>query len=451
MARHLSKLPGKLTAIVTVTAALAAAVLAAPAGTARAAGVQPAVAKNSRGVTIVAGVHDTAVNDCDDGGDGTSVTSAQLALAGASVNDPAFPSGVTTLRVTMPWDVADPDIVSGTSAANQAVDIERLQVTQDCLNAWLKAVFAHGKQPEIDFRGDQYYAEASGQVLMPSLAQYTAAMTAFRSQYVDCGSSCANGGQVKIIAPWNEPDNQGQSKVGSIYDLLFPDGHTHLAGSSCPGSPTPSNCGAVMAAQMWVTDYQLMVQGSDGGTACSSCIVPAGDFSAGDGFLSVSSAACSNECPYVYLYNNSVVASGLRPDKWAVHPYTDTKDYQNGTADSPTRLSSFAARLQKYGYGTKTYIWLNEVSVCDTPGPGTCASYQTGQTGYVQSKSAAMSYLVNDLPLTVGASGPQVGRIDYYCYNGGEKACNNDWALEDGGTATLNAAGQVYASWAAAS
>lgn len=407
-----------------------------------------APAPNSRGVNVVAGIHDTAINDCNGGGTlqlaapGISqLTSTQVAAAGASVNSALFPAGVSTVRVTVPWDIADPSIVNGSVAADPTTDIQTLYGTRACLDAWLQAVFAHGLQPEIDFRADANFADASGQVRMPSLAQYTQAVTAFRDAYITC-TDCADGGQVKVVVPWNEPDNQGQSKVGSQYDLLFPDGQTHLAGTSCPANPTASNCGAVMAAQMWVTDYQLIVQGG-----CSGCTVPAGDFSGGYGFLTISGGACPNTCPYLYLYNQNLTDNSgaqLTPGHWAVHPYYDTKSYQAGTPGDPTRLSQFADKLHKYGYGSGTFIWLNEVSVCDTAGPGTCAST------IVNGKNAAMSYLVgdgaSDLTMSVDPADPQVGRIDYYCFDGSQSKCNNDWALVVNGA--LSPAGQTYATWA---
>jgi len=425
-----------------VALAVVSAIIAAPTG----AVADPA--PNARGVNVVAGIHDTAINDCNGGGtlqlstpDVSQLTSAQVAAAGATVASSLFPDGVSTVRVTMPWDVADPGIVNGSVAADPATDIQTLNGTRACLDAWLQAVFARGLQPEVDLRADSNFADANGQVRMPSLAQYTRAVTAFRDAYITC-SACADGGKVKVLAPWNEPDNQGQSKVGSQYDLLFPDGQTHLAGTSCPANPTAADCGAVMAAQMWVTDYQLIVQGG-----CSGCSVPAGDFSGGYGFLTVSGGACPNTCPYTYLYNENLVDSSgqqLTPGHWAVHPYYDTKDYQAGTPGDPTRLSQFADKLHKYGYGSDTFIWLNEVSVCDTSGPGTCAGT------IVNGKTAAMSYLVgdgaSDLTMSVGPADPQVGRIDYYCFSGAQSKCNDDWALVVNGA--LSPAGQVYADWA---
>lgn len=453
--RKLRSLGGWLVALT----ALLIAVIAAPTGavTARAATATPAgpahpamaaVAPNSRGVTIVAGVHDTAINDCD--GSGTA-TSPNLAAAAESLNNPSFPAGVTTVRVTMPWDIADPGIVASTpQVANPAADEAELNVTGQCLNAWLHAAFAHGKQPEIDFRADTMFAEAptggnaKGQVLMPSLANYEAAMNAFSSSYVACGANCADGGAVKVVAAWNEPDNEGFKNgapdVGSTYNLLlYPyNTGTHLAGTSCPASPTVTNCGAAMAANLWLYDYQAFAE-NKGGT------VPAGDFSAGDGLLTVKGGACPNTCPYLFLYNKIIAAAGLAPGHWAIHPYTDIENYQDGTTGT-TRLATFAAKLQKYGYTKSTFIWLNEVSACDNNSASECGSDAT----YVHGKVDAINYLVSQLPLTVSTAGPQVGRIDYYCFNGGEAQCDNDWALENSpATSTsLNAAGLAYQTWA---
>ena len=159
----------------------------------------------------------------------------------------------------------------------------------------------------------------------------------------------------------------------------------------------------------------------------------------------MSGGACPNTCPYLYLYNKIIAASGLAPGHWAVHPYTDIENYQNGKT-ATTRLAAFAAKLLKYGYKTNTFIWLNEVSACDNNSEPQCGS----DSSYAHSKVDAINYLVSQLPLTVSATGPQVGRIDYYCFNGGEAQCNNDWALENGPVTTisLNAAGLAYQAWA---
>lgn len=110
-------LPGRLLSVIAV---LLTAMIATPAGAAYASAAHSAVAPNSRGVTIVAGIHDTAINDCN--GSGTATT-PNLAAAAESLNNPSFPAGVTTVRVTMPWDVADPGIVLNTpQVANPAAD-----------------------------------------------------------------------------------------------------------------------------------------------------------------------------------------------------------------------------------------------------------------------------------------------------------------------------------------
>lgn len=387
-----------------------------------------AVAPDSRHVTIVAGIHDTAVNDCD--GDGTTSSPAKedVNAVGETVDSPLFPPGVKTVRVTMPWDVADPGL------AMPGLDMERVGVVRTCMDAWLKAVFAKRLTPEIDFRGDRYFAEG-GQVLMPTLAQYEEAMEAFVAAYVNCApGACEGGDPVTVIAPWNEPDNAGSNAANNVYNLRFQGSGTHLAGKSCPANPTASNCGAVMAAQMWVVDHQLM--------NCSGCTVVAGDFSANQGLRKVKGGACPNGCVYLKLYDEHL--SGMRPGHWAVHPYTDIENYQHGAfPPPPVKLKAFAAKLQQLGYGTGTFIWLNEISVCATADGGTC-----GHLSHQNGKLAAMQYLLGSLPLEVGPSGPQVGRIDYYCFLGGEGRCTNNWALVEKGASTCNPAGQVFAMWA---
>lgn len=394
---------------------------------------RPATAPNPRGVDVVAGLHDTAINDCDDGGMLTAAPNPdQLAAATSSLSNPNWPTGVRTVRVTLPWSIADPGAVDWTDAngvpyanGNHDNDKAALSATRTCFDTWLAAVFARGLQPEIDFRADDLYAW-NGTTLMPTLAQYQDAVFQFRNQYVDCGASCPDGGQVTVIAPWNEPDN---------YSIVFPDHQTHLNGSSCPTNPTADNCGAVMAAQAWAVTYELVVQGGVNGAGCPNCLIVAGDFSAADGLKTITGGACPNSCVYAYLYNeylkNTTTGEQFHPDKWAVHPYTDITDFQNG-AQNPTKLSQFAAKLQSFGYGPSTYIWLNEVSVY-------------ADAGYVNDQNAAMGYLINNLPLTVAADGPQVGRIDYYCFKNGNK-CSPDYALVVNGTPVP--ADQTFNAWA---
>lgn len=416
----IKRLAGGLLSVAVLCSVLLA--LAAPAG---------AVAPNARGVTIVAGIHDTAVNGCDGGGTTSNASKENLHAVGETVDSPLFPRGVTTVRVTMPWDVADPAL------AKSGLDRERIQVVQTCLDAWLKAVFAEHLQPEIDFRGDRYFTEAGGQVLMPRLGQYEQAMEKFAASYVNCAAgACEGGDPVQVIAPWNEPDNAGQKKPNNVYNLLFQTSAAHLGGNKCPAAATAANCGAVMAAQMWTFDHQLM--------NCSGCVVVAGDFSANQGLRKVAGAEqiCPNGCRYLVLYAKSL--GSVRPSAWAVHPYTDIQNFQHGGfPPKPVKLVTFANKLRQMGYNTATSIWLNEVSVCATANGGTCG-HQSHQNG----KLAAMEYLVGALPLAVGPSGPQVRQIDYYCFRGGDGPCTNNWALVEKGASTCNPAGQVYAMWA---
>lgn len=415
-----------------------------------AAKAQPA-ATDSRGANVVAGIHDTAINDCDGNGrQQTAPTAAQLTAATASLSSRYWPEGVRTVRVTLPWDIADPGAVdwstgAATHTSDAASDKAALATARQCFDTWLRAVFRHGLQPEIDFRADQDYT-LHGTPMMPTLAQYTDAVFLFRNQYTDCASACADGGKVTVIGPWNEPDN---------YNIVFPDGRTHLAGTACPAHPTTADCGAVMAAQMWAVTHELVVQGGVNGTPCPQCIVVAGDFSGRDGLVAITSKECPQGCDYVDLYNlylyNATTGQRFHPAKWAVHPYSDIKGYQDGNQGASTQLATFAAHLQVEGYGPRTYIWLNEISTCaDRTTKSTCASGTAPKAGW-SGQDAAMRYLLNKLPLTVGANGPQVGRIDYYCFGGGESQCSNDWALVTNSTTNPKRtnAGRTFVTWAA--
>jgi hypothetical protein len=130
--------------------------------------------------------------------------------------------------------------------------------------------------------------------------------------------------------------------------LLFGDGHED-----------PSNCGPVLAAQMWVLAYH----------ACRNCTVIAGTFGSSQGkdkgYLAI----------YVQHLNN------LRPRIWAIDDYTDiwaryekpclNEKGKNATscAVSPrqsTLLNAYSSWLYNYHYtAASARIWLGEISVFD--------------------------------------------------------------------------------------
>lgn len=411
--------------------------------------------------TTVAGVHDTAINSCDNNGQRPvgSITAADLAAAKRTLDDPGFDSsGITTVRVTVPWDIDDVGAVWGsklmTSSSQRATDAADLRGIRACLNSWLQAAHAHNITPEIDFRGDQgFVKDGTTQALMPSIAEYTQAMQDFNKDYVACNNTttaCQGTAPVKIIGAWNEPDNGGNlsapGKRPNVYDLLFPDNRTHLGGRSCPTSPSVTNCGATMAGQMWRTDHDIFTT--------PGVTVAAGDFSGALGLEQMSGGACTgvSGCNYLKLYNNAAKAGGAAPTRWAVHPYGDVKYYQSHpAAKSPTDLARFAAALRSDGYGTSAWIWINEISACDTYSSNlsqACAPYASGRTSYTHNKVAQIDYLVGAMLNSIPSGDPRVGRIDYYCFNAGEGSCNSDWALENKGATTLNAAGQAYSAWA---
>src|SRR5690349_1344817 len=97
--RATSIITGQLLAAVLIPVAL----LATSTHAAAAVHAKPRV--NSRGVSIVAGIHDTAINDCDRG----RIPHPRAVTAG--VDSRYWPSGVRNVRVTVPWDIADPGAI----------------------------------------------------------------------------------------------------------------------------------------------------------------------------------------------------------------------------------------------------------------------------------------------------------------------------------------------------
>jgi hypothetical protein len=143
-----------------------------------------------------------------------------------------------TVRWSPTWDIAYQGL-SGTDAA--AVGQER-----SCFSAWLGQAAAKGVSVEVAFKPDYCYLNGAGcpnsqqgQVIIPALSVYKVAMQQFLAAYP----------QVKIIAPWGEPDFQPSK--GNKFRIGGPHG-ANFGGTSCPGKATAANCGPALAAQMWV-------------------------------------------------------------------------------------------------------------------------------------------------------------------------------------------------------
>lgn len=299
---------------------------------------------------------------------------------------------MTTVRWSPTWDIAYQNL-SGQDAV--ATGVERA-----CFGYWLGRLAAHGVSAEIAFKPDYCYKNSSapsncanagkgGQVVIPTLGVYAAAIKAFLTAYP----------QVKIIAPWGEPDFQ-PSKA-----KLFRIGNDHGAnfgGASCPKKATDLNCGPVLAARMWVTVREQ----------CPSCTVIAGDFG---------SSKQQNRA-YLGVYHrylrDPATGHAYRPAVWAIHPYTDMTTWEWEishhtplTAAGDTLVASFASWLKADGYHSRTRIWLDEVSSFTVPPYG-----HSTYSREVQAKASRL--LFTRLPLAGSGNEPRVTRIYYMRFAG---------------------------------
>lgn len=355
------------------------------------------VADASHAPVITLGIHDGAINSCDNNGTQASPpTPAELAAATSSFRSRYWGAlKVRTVRFSPPWDVAYHH--DKTAKANG-----QLSAIQDCLNAWLAGAARAGATVEIAFKPDPNFKSPDGKFVgAPAIGTYTAAIKAFTSEY-STPASTGGRARVRIIAPWGEPDTPG-GKAGtkSSDDRIFmPAGGHLLADPSCHGSDTDRTCGPVLAAHMWVA-----VHAACGG----ACTLPgqkpgsgviAGDFSGQRGPLTA----------YLDAYRTNL--DGLRPVVWALHPYGDIMKFE--TTRQPNLTGSvtalFARDLDAFGYHQHTQIWLDEISAFQYYSQS--GRHQPTWTPEVQ--AAAGQYLLTQLPNAAGGTGQPVVTRAYY-------------------------------------
>lgn len=292
----------------------------------------------------------------------------------------------TSVRWSPTWDIAYQGL-TGQDAI--AVGQER-----SCFNSWLGQLTAKGVSVEVAFKPDYCYENAAGcpnsqkgQVIIPPLSVYQAAMQEFLAAYP----------QVKIIAPWGEPDFQPSK--GNKFRIGSPHG-ANFGGANCRRKATAANCGPALAAQMWVTVRKL----------CPSCTVIAGDLGSNK----------NHDRPYLSTYRNHLRDGNhaYHPDVWAIHPYTDVTTWEweishhaKLTAPGGTLVASFASWLAADGYHADKHIWLDEVSSFTVP-PYGHATYSRS----VQARAAGL--LLTRLPQAGGGSEPRVTRIYYMRFAG---------------------------------
>lgn len=324
--------------LVAVLAALATAGVLAV-------GAPPAVAQPARAASTTVGVQDGWVNSCDSGPapNYTPKNSKPAVDTGSAWSR----LGMNTVRFSPPWDIA---------AYNPATaDGKALAVEQACFNYWLKALGDNGVAPEIAFKPDYNYTTGN-RIMIPGLKTYEAAMQAFISTYscpsAPAGPRCPNGlARVGIIAPWGEPEFQGSNRVGIAHlqqHFFLQDGKRFDA-TNCPANASDVNCGPALAAQMWVVVRHR----------CPSCVDIAGDFGSNRG----------KDLAYLAVYHKYLRdlhggKATYRPSVWAIHPYTDVIAFERrqNVPLRQTLVGRYAKALRSDGFGSKTQIWLDEVS-----------------------------------------------------------------------------------------
>jgi hypothetical protein len=367
------------------------------------------------------------------------------------------------VRITVPWDIAyhgDRTIQVTRSGHSYPLDPNSiLQVEQQCLDFWLadinraNASRAAGQpaiQPEVQFRPDYNDVETNRAgrpvIVVPDLGTYRKALQAFTGTYscttpsgqpeptcplppgIPASLGMTAMTRVSTLTPWGEPDfysKRGKLRASGARDGQFymPFGGRRFDQADC--DKDVRTCGPVLAAQMWVTAAAL----------CHGCTVIAGTF----GSNPVQTMA------YLKVYAQNLNGRPRRPAVWAIDPYTDIENYEmacwdnhppslikvhkypkhpptprrpcSAPASRSTLVWHFSKELGRLHYGSRTRIWLGEISAfyIDT------IAHQGAWYGFPVEHQAA-DYLLKQLarPRASTPSGdPYVARLYYMRYEDG--------------------------------
>jgi len=369
--------------------------------------------------TITLGIHDGAINMCDQGERQTTPpTAAELAAATSSLTSKYWPAlKVSTARFSPPWDIA----YHHDGAADSAADKE-LAVTQACFNAWLTGVQKAGAQPEIAFKPDPNYRSPDGVFVgAPDIHTYRLAIDAFTSEYSNPASTDGMA-RVQIISPWGEPDDPAK--------IFMPKGGHELSDPNCHGSPDVNTCGPILAAHMWQAVRASCKRCNLPGKGPGSGVI-AGDFSSLGGIRGQEAGPRGSlRGSYLDVYRRNL--GGNRPLVWGLHPYSDIMAFEKADAGhqpppalSGTLVGQFAGDLSLLGYHEHTQIWLDEISAFQYHNMS--GAYRPGWTPEVQ--AAAGRYLLTELPAAAGgAAEPTVTRAYYLNFQASDPT-NSRWAL----------------------
>lgn len=237
-----------------------------------------ALAPSVAGATVTLGVHDGAINGCDNGekweNSGGTIVAPPVngpAAEATLTNETSDPTDGTgwwsglhsgTVRFSPPWDIALPDssnasLITANDPNSQwaSLHLQTLKNEEACFDWWLHAAMQDGVSVQVAFKPDYDYRQATAtatipanSILAPSQSVYNAAITAFVDEYslcdngsntgsganpgaADCvllsgsagppaggGGACASapcGARVHIISPWGEPDFSSSTKAGN--------------------------------------------------------------------------------------------------------------------------------------------------------------------------------------------------------------------------------------------
>lgn len=370
----------------------------------------PAVASSSAS-SVAVGVQDSWISaDCWTGKPGSPAVDSGKNWTGLHVG---------TVRFSPTWDIALP-----ASELKGKMDPGAVGKERTCFSDWLNQIAGKqvdGRQvtAEIAFKPDYCYANTNrkacpdtqkGQVIIPTLSEYQAAMKAFAATYLQ---NPVYAKIIKFIAPWGEPDYRPAKPKPTKSDkhpkreppLRIGSGHgVNFANTNCKKNAGVDDCGPKLAAAMWITVRELWPTGT----------VIAGDFG-GDG---------SKDYNYLKPYNAYLKAhdsaTGL-PAVWGIHPYGDVKYAEcqrakraHCTRPAPhgckagTLVACFSGWLKQDGYRQSTQIYLDEVSSFYEPGNGWGRKVQ----------AAGATYLLSKLPKVTAPGDPVVTRIYYMRFAG---------------------------------
>jgi hypothetical protein len=369
--------------------------------------------------TITLGIHDGAINMCDQRGKQTTPpTAAELAAATSSLTSKYWPGlKVFTVRFSPPWDIAYHRDGPAGSPANQ-----ELAAIQACFNAWLAAVQRAGARPEIAFKPDPNYRSPGGAFVgAPDIHTFRLAIDAFTRTYSNPASTHGMA-RVQIISPWGEPDDPAK--------ILMPKGGHELFDPDCHGSPAVNTCGPILAAHMWLAVRASCKRCDLLGKGPGSGVI-AGDFSSLGGIRGKEAGPAGGwRGSYLDVYRQNL--RGNRPLVWALHPYTDIMAFEKADAAhqpppalSRTLVGRFAHDLSVVGYHQHTQIWLDEISAFQYYNMS--GASRPGWIPRVQADAG--QYLLTELPRAAsGAREPTVTRAYYLNFQASDPT-NSRWAL----------------------